>query len=108
MLLAGQTVIITGVGGGVGRECLTSALRDGADVVIAARTQETLDSIAADLDPRMRISRGGVIGGDDGDRVLCGEQRLEQTGEDEFVAERAEAEGTGENDVRAGDAHAWT
>ena len=51
MLLAGKTVIITGVGSGLGRECVTSALRDGADVVIAARTQETLDAIAADLDP---------------------------------------------------------
>ena len=51
MLLAGKTVIITGVGGGLGRECVTSALRDGANVVMAARTQETLDSIAAELDP---------------------------------------------------------
>jgi len=51
VLLAGKTVIITGVGGGLGRECVTSALRDGANVVMAARTQETLDSIAAELDP---------------------------------------------------------
>jgi NAD(P)-dependent dehydrogenase (short-subunit alcohol dehydrogenase family) len=51
MLLAGKTVIITGVGGGLGRECVTSALREGANVVMAARTQETLDSIAAELDP---------------------------------------------------------
>src|SRR5439155_20773826 len=51
MLLAGKTVIITGVGSGLGRECVTSAIRDGANVVIAARTQETLDSIAAELDP---------------------------------------------------------
>jgi len=51
MLLAGKTVIITGVGSGLGRECVTSAIRDGANVVIAARTQQTLDSIAAELDP---------------------------------------------------------
>jgi NAD(P)-dependent dehydrogenase (short-subunit alcohol dehydrogenase family) len=51
MMLAGKTVIITGVGGGLGRECVTSALREGANVVMAARTQETLDSIAAELDP---------------------------------------------------------
>jgi NAD(P)-dependent dehydrogenase (short-subunit alcohol dehydrogenase family) len=51
MMLAGKTVFITGVGGGLGRECVTSALREGANVVMAARTQETLDSIAAELDP---------------------------------------------------------
>ena len=51
MLLEAKTVIITGVGKGLGRECVTSALREGANVVMAARTQETLDSIAAELDP---------------------------------------------------------
>ena len=51
MLLTGKTVIITGVGAGLGRECVTSALREGANVVMAARTQETLDSTAAELDP---------------------------------------------------------
>ena len=51
MLLEGKTVIVTGVGGGLGRECVASALRDGANVVMAARTQETLDALAAELDP---------------------------------------------------------
>ena len=51
MLLEGKTVIITGVGGGLGRECVVSALREGANVVMAARTQETLDTTAAELDP---------------------------------------------------------
>jgi NAD(P)-dependent dehydrogenase (short-subunit alcohol dehydrogenase family) len=51
MLLDGKTVIVTGVGGGLGRECATSAFREGANVVIAARTQETLDTIAKELDP---------------------------------------------------------
>ena len=51
MLLEGKTVIVTGVGGGLGRECVTSALREGANVVMAARTQETLDATAAELDP---------------------------------------------------------
>ncbi|MDQ1373608.1 MAG: hypothetical protein QOJ09_946, partial [Actinomycetota bacterium] len=50
-MLQGKTVIVTGVGAGLGRECVTSALREGARVVMAARTQETLDATAAELDP---------------------------------------------------------
>ena len=51
MLLEGKTVIVTGVGAGLGRECAAAALREGANVAIAARTQETLDAAAAELDP---------------------------------------------------------
>jgi NAD(P)-dependent dehydrogenase (short-subunit alcohol dehydrogenase family) len=51
MILEGKTVVVTGVGGGLGRECAASALRDGANVVLAARTADTLDSTAAELDP---------------------------------------------------------
>ena len=51
MMLEGKTVIVTGVGGGLGRECVTSALREGANVVLAARTQQTLDDVASALDP---------------------------------------------------------
>ena len=51
MLLEGKTVIVTGVGAGLGRECAASALREGANVVMAARTKETLEAAAAELDP---------------------------------------------------------
>jgi NAD(P)-dependent dehydrogenase (short-subunit alcohol dehydrogenase family) len=51
MLLQGKTVLVTGVGNGLGRECATSALRDGANVVVAARTGDTLTAIAGELDP---------------------------------------------------------
>src|ERR1700733_14492973 len=50
-LLENKTVIVTGVGQGLGRECAAAALRDGARVVIAARTADTLESIAQELDP---------------------------------------------------------
>jgi NAD(P)-dependent dehydrogenase (short-subunit alcohol dehydrogenase family) len=50
-MLQGKTVIVTGVGGGLGRECVTSALREGANVVVAARTQATLDDLAGEMDP---------------------------------------------------------
>lgn len=51
MMLEGKTVIVTGVGSGLGRECVASALREGANVVLAARTQEVLEATAAELDP---------------------------------------------------------
>lgn len=51
MLLEGKTVVVTGVGAGLGRECAAAALREGANVVLAARTKETLDEAAAELDP---------------------------------------------------------
>src|SRR5664280_2677980 len=50
MILANKTVLVTGVGGGLGRECAASALRDGANVVLAARTGSSLEEIAAELD----------------------------------------------------------
>lgn len=51
MLLEGKTVLVTGVGAGLGRECARSALRDGANVVVAARREDALASAAAELDP---------------------------------------------------------
>jgi NAD(P)-dependent dehydrogenase (short-subunit alcohol dehydrogenase family) len=51
VLLEGKTVIVTGVGAGLGRECAESALREGANVVIAARTKDALGAAAAELDP---------------------------------------------------------
>jgi NAD(P)-dependent dehydrogenase (short-subunit alcohol dehydrogenase family) len=51
MILRGKTVIVTGVGVGLGRECVKAALREGANVVMAARTQANLDAAAAELDP---------------------------------------------------------
>jgi NAD(P)-dependent dehydrogenase (short-subunit alcohol dehydrogenase family) len=51
MILNGKTVLVTGVGNGLGRECASSALRDGANVVLAARTAESLTAAAAELDP---------------------------------------------------------
>ncbi len=51
MILRDKTVIITGVGVGLGRECATRALREGANVVVAARTQANLDTVLAELDP---------------------------------------------------------
>jgi NAD(P)-dependent dehydrogenase (short-subunit alcohol dehydrogenase family) len=53
MILQGKTVIVigVGVGSGLGRECAASALRDGANVVVAARTADVLEATASELDP---------------------------------------------------------
>lgn len=50
MILAGKTVIVSGVGPGLGGEVARIALRDGANVVIAARNASKLEAIAKQLD----------------------------------------------------------
>jgi NAD(P)-dependent dehydrogenase (short-subunit alcohol dehydrogenase family) len=51
MMLRTKTVVVTGVGVGLGRECVASALREGANVVLAARRQANLDAVMRELDP---------------------------------------------------------
>ena len=51
MILEGKTVLVTGVGDGLGRECAANALRDGANVVMGARTEQKLEATAKELDP---------------------------------------------------------
>ena len=51
MILKDKTVLVTGVGAGLGRECAAAALRDGANVVLGARTEAALGAAAAELDP---------------------------------------------------------
>ena len=55
MILDGKTVVITGVGPGLGGETARLALRDGANVVIAARKQERLEAFATELDEPDRV-----------------------------------------------------
>ena len=51
MILEKKTVVVTGVGPGLGSEVARIALRDGANVVIGARNAEKLEKIATELDP---------------------------------------------------------
>lgn len=51
MILQGKTIVVTGVGPGLGREIAAVALRDGANVVLGARSEERLAELAKDLDP---------------------------------------------------------
>lgn len=50
MILEGKSVLIVGVGAGLGREVAECALRDGANLVLAARTEQTLLETANELD----------------------------------------------------------
>jgi NAD(P)-dependent dehydrogenase (short-subunit alcohol dehydrogenase family) len=50
VILEGKVVVVVGVGPGLGREVARVALRDGAQVMIAARGEEKLRKAAAELD----------------------------------------------------------
>jgi NAD(P)-dependent dehydrogenase (short-subunit alcohol dehydrogenase family) len=49
--LEGKTVIIAGVGPGLGRETALVAVREGANVALGARTESTLKAVADEVDP---------------------------------------------------------
>ncbi len=51
MILKDKVIIVAGVGDGLGREASRVALRDGARVVVGARSKDKLEAIAAELDP---------------------------------------------------------
>ena len=48
-LLAGQVVVVCGVGPGLGRSIALASARAGADVVLAARTASRLDEVAREV-----------------------------------------------------------
>jgi NAD(P)-dependent dehydrogenase (short-subunit alcohol dehydrogenase family) len=51
MMLEGKTMVVAGVGTGLGGQIARLALREGANVVLAARTRANLEAIAAELSP---------------------------------------------------------
>ena len=50
MILEDKTVLISGVGPGLGREIAAAALREGANIVIGSRSADRLEQTAAELD----------------------------------------------------------
>jgi NAD(P)-dependent dehydrogenase (short-subunit alcohol dehydrogenase family) len=80
VIVEGKTIVVTGVGPGLGREVAGCALRDGANVVIGARTAEKLEKISGELDPSgERIAH---VPTDITDAESC--QALMQTAADRF------------------------
>ncbi|UUN27453.1 SDR family oxidoreductase [Streptomyces sp. FIT100] len=51
MLLQGKTVIVSGVGAGLGHQVAATVVRDGGNAVLGARTEANLAKTAAELDP---------------------------------------------------------
>ena len=51
MILEDKTILVSGVGPGLGREIASRVLRDGGRVVIGARKAESLEAAAKELDP---------------------------------------------------------
>ena len=51
MLLEGKVVVVSGVGPGLGREIAAAAARDGASVMMGARTEANLSAAADEIDP---------------------------------------------------------
>ena len=49
MLLQDKVVIVSGVGPGLGRSIAVRSAAQGADVVLAARTQSRLDEVAGEI-----------------------------------------------------------
>lgn len=50
-MLDGKSVLVIGVGAGLGKEIARVAVRDGANVFLAARNEDNLRAVAAELDP---------------------------------------------------------
>ena len=51
-LLKGRIAIVSGIGPGVGKEVAYAFAREGADVVLAARTASALDEVALGIQKR--------------------------------------------------------
>ena len=51
MLLNGKTVVVSGVGAGLGHQVAAAVVRDGGNAVLGARTEANLAKAAAELDP---------------------------------------------------------
>ncbi|WP_428953101.1 SDR family oxidoreductase [Streptomyces sp. cg35] len=68
-LLAGKTVIVSGVGAGLGRQVAAAVVRDGGNAVLGARTEANLAKSAAELDPEG--TRTAYLPTDIGDEAQC-------------------------------------
>ena len=71
MLLQGKTVIVSGVGEGLGREVAQAAYGQGANVVLGARTEGNLVKAAADFDgARVAYAPTDITSDDDCRRLV--------------------------------------
>jgi NAD(P)-dependent dehydrogenase (short-subunit alcohol dehydrogenase family) len=72
VLLEGKTVIVSGVGEGLGREIAQAAYDQGANVVLGARTESKLAKFAADFDEaRVAYSATDITDAEACDRLVA-------------------------------------
>ena len=77
-MLQGKTVVVSGVGPGLGREIAAVVVRDGGNVAIGARSADRLEQAAAELDPS-------------GERVVWRTTDITRPGDPEALVEAAVA-----------------
>jgi NAD(P)-dependent dehydrogenase (short-subunit alcohol dehydrogenase family) len=70
MLLEDKVMVVSGVGPGLGREIAVAAAREGASVMLGARTEANLKAAADEIDPSGE--RVGWVQTDITDPVACG------------------------------------
>ncbi len=78
MILEDRTLVVSGVGSGLGREVARLALRDGARVMLAARTESVLERTAAELDPsgeRAGWCRADITRPEDGEALVAAAEK---------------------------------
>lgn len=68
-LLEGKTLVVTGVGSGLGREVACQCARDGANVMLGARTEAQLQAVVEEADPSG--ARAAYVATDITDAASC-------------------------------------
>lgn len=68
--LDGRTIVVTGASRGIGSEVARVAARQGANLVLVARSKPDLESVAAELDTTVRIIDGDVADTETAERAL--------------------------------------
>jgi len=76
-MLEGKTVLIAGVGKGLGREIAEAAFREGGRVVLGARTLSVIEDEANNLDPSGERALACQL--DVTDRTSCSVSALKST-----------------------------